>query len=117
MKYVTLFLLANALFAQEAPKSPPASASPLVSTTTNKSVIVIDPKARANDYVQAFDFLRKDKPTLKIAVHTTSAAIQNVTDITATSGGTLLLLKIFSNQGTRTQIVPVEEIMEINYSP
>lgn len=116
MKYLTLLFLANALIAQEAAKTPPA---PLVSAmnTGNKSIVVIDPKARAADYVQAFDLLRKDKPTMKIMVRTASGALMNVTDLTAASGGTLLLLRILSNQGTRIQVLPVEEIMEINYSP
>jgi hypothetical protein len=83
----------------------------------NKSVMIIDPKARANDYVQAFDFLRKDKPTLKIMIRTTQAMFIGVTDVTASSSGTLLMVKTLSNQGLKTQFVPIEQIMEINYSP
>jgi len=114
MKILFLLIVANALVAQEAAKPAPAISA---MTSGNKSIIVIDPKARANDYVQAFDQLRKDKPTMKIMIRTTSGAVINITDLTAAPGGTLLLLRILSNQGTRLQVLPVEEIMEITYSP
>ncbi len=116
MKLPLILLLANALVAQEAakPATPPATVAAVID---NKSVMIIDPKARTNDYVQSFDFLRKDKPTLKIMVRTTQSIIMGVTDVTASASGTLLMIKTLSNQGTKTQFVPVEQIMEINYSP
>ncbi len=115
MKAIPILLLTGALLAQDAqPKPTPELASLLDSGS--KSVIIIEPKARAADYAQAFDFLRKDKPTQKIMVRTASATYTNVADITPSAGGTLLLIKMLSNQGTKTQIVPVEQIMEIGYS-
>lgn len=117
MKLAMFLLLANVILAQEAPKVPMPTAPVVTATNSDKSVIVIDSKARTNDFVQAFDMLRKDKPTLKIMVRTSSTTFQNVTDIAAAPGGTLLLIKVLSNQGPRIQIVPVEEMMEINYSP
>ncbi len=115
MKIVLFLLFAHAIFAQEAP--PSAAPAVCATTTNNKSVILVDPKARANDWVQTFDLLRKDKPTLKITARTASGMVMNVTDISAAPGGTLLWIKILSNQGTKTQVVPVEDMMEINYSP
>lgn len=113
MRPLLFLFFAHAVFAQEAPPAAVAATT----TTTNKSVMIIDPKARANDFVQAFDLLRKDKPTLKIGVRTSSGMVMNVTDITAAPGGTLLWIRVLSNQGTKIQVVPVEEMMEINYSP
>lgn len=113
MKYLLTLLIANALIAQEAPKAAAVSAA----SNGNKSMIVIEPKARAADYVVAFDQLRKDKPTLKIIARTANGSILNISDLTAAPGGTLLFLRILSNQGTRIQVVPVEEMMEITYSP
>ena len=110
MKYFFFLCLASVLVAQEAPKAAAAA-------TGNKSIIVIEPKARAQDYIQAFDQLRKDKPTLKIMVRLTNGVALTVSELSATSGGTLLLMKSLSSQGTRIQVVPVEEIMEITYSP
>lgn len=116
MKYPLFFLLTNALIAQDAAKSP-ATNAPIISMDTHgKSMIVIDSKARANDYVQAFDFLRKDKPTFRIMIRTNDTVYTGVTDVSVAAGGTLLMIKVPSNQGIRTQIVPVEQIMEINYS-
>lgn len=126
MKYAMISLFAVSLAAQEAPPAAPLpqmpaaqSTAPAVSTMSfsDKSVIVIDPKTRAADYAQAFDFLRRDKPSLKINVLTSSAIFSNVTEISATKGGTLLFIKFLSNQGTKTHVIPVEEIREISYSP
>lgn len=119
-----IFFCAAALAAQE-PSTPPAPTTtppvaPVVSalTNNNKSFMMIDPKVRANDYVHAFDLLRRDKPTLKIVIRTTSGmTFFNVTDLSVTQGGTLFLVKFLSTQGSKTQILPVEEIVEIAYSP
>lgn len=117
MKYAILILLAISLSAQETPPLP--AANPVItSMNNNKSVIVIDPKVRADDYVQAFDFLRRDKPTQKIVIRTTTGMTYfNVTDLSITKGGTLFLVKFLSTQGSKTQILPLEEIVEIAYSP
>ncbi|MES2272749.1 MAG: hypothetical protein V4487_00955 [Chlamydiota bacterium] len=115
-----LFLLSGALFAQETPAASdknPLSMPPLNPSGTSKSTIVIESKGRAGDYVQAFEMLRKEKPTLKIMIRTVSGMVySNVTDLTAAQNGTLLLMKVLSNQGTKLQILPVEELMEMTYS-
>lgn len=114
MKYCFLPILffGSALFAQEA--TPTAAAA----STMNRSLVMIDPKGRSNDYVQAFDFLRKDKPTQKIMVRIMNGmTLSNVTEITAAQSGTLLMIKFLSNSGNKIQIVPIEDIMELNYSP
>lgn len=118
MKTFSFLLITCALFgAQETPKLPEVTPKvpPLTSNSQSRSMIVIDPKVRSEDYVKAFDLLHKDKPTLKISIHTHEGNLNNVTDVT--SGGTLLIIKTLSNQGIKTQIVPVEEIVEITYSP
>ncbi|PIS03261.1 MAG: hypothetical protein COT85_00855 [Chlamydiae bacterium CG10_big_fil_rev_8_21_14_0_10_42_34] len=120
MKFLFVLLTFTTLFAQETHKLPMPQATPSVaaaSTTNDKNILIIEPKARAGDFVQAFDLLRKDKPTLKIMLRTSNHLIVNVTDITASTGGTLMYIKTLSNQGTRIQVVPLEEIMEIAYSP
>jgi hypothetical protein len=120
MKSTFFLLLTATIFAQEARKMPaaPQTVPTVAAAVSNeKSILLIEPKARANDFVQAFDMLRKDKPTLKIMLRTSNHLIMNVTDVTASSGGTLLYIKMLSNQGARIQIIPVEEMMEISYSP
>lgn len=115
MKCPLLLLIITALTAQETP--PPPIPIAAIASTNNKSIFVIDPKARCNDYVQAFETLRRDKPTLKITIRTNSGTTySNVSDLTASQSGSLLFIKTLSTQGTRITIVPVEEIGEITYS-
>ncbi len=125
MKYSLLFLFCTAsLIAQESDKKSP-SAGPVVSDKKSPSTndktnypYSIDPKARASDIAQAFDHLRKDKPTLKVSIRTNSGAmLMNVTEVTASSNGTLLYVRYPSNQGSRLQVVPIEDVAEISYSP
>ena len=112
---VGLIVLANAIFAQENTKTPLDTTAAAIDSSS-KSVMLIDPKARAADYAQAFDLLRKNQPTQKIIIRTQSSVLMNVIDVTPSTGGTLLLVKTLSAQGNRTQIVPVEQITEIGYS-
>lgn len=112
MKYAVCLLVAGAMYAQEMPKSAAA-----LTDSSGKSVMVIDPKARSSDIAQAFDLLRKDRPTQKMMIRTPNSELMNITDVTASSSGTLLFVKVLSSQGTRTVVVPVEQIMEIGYSP
>lgn len=119
---ISLFLLfSQALFANESPlekKAAPAASIAAAKTSQPGSFFVIDPKTRATDYVQAFDFLRKDKPTLKIRILLSNGQeLSQVTDLSTTHGGSLLLAKYLSNQGTKYQIIPVEELGELSYSP
>ncbi|HSX26963.1 MAG TPA: hypothetical protein VLE89_08170 [Chlamydiales bacterium] len=115
MKYIPLFLLSTALLAQEAPPTPTTTTA--AAMTESKSILVIEPKSRANDYIQAFDMLRKDKPTLKIAIHIGGGTmLENVTEVATVKNGTLLMIKYASSSGTKYQVVPIEEIAEMSYS-
>lgn len=118
MKRFFLLLFAISLSAQEsAPPKADLLHAGVGMETGAKSLIVIEPKARASDLIDAFDFLRKDRPTYKIALRTVEAMFPSVADLSATTNGTLLLVKILSNQGARTQIVPIEQVLELSYSP
>lgn len=117
MKSLSILLLAASLAAQE-PAAPKPAISPGAADPSSKSTLLIDAKARASDYIQAFEMLRKDKPTLKIVISMASGlAIGNVTEIASTVNGTLLLIKSASTAGNKYQIVPIEEIKELAYSP
>lgn len=115
MKLIAIILAATALNTQEAPKTAPNS---VAADSASKSTLLIDAKARASDYVQAFDTLRKDKPTLKIILTMASGlSISNVMEVASTANGTLLLIKSSSTAGNKYQIVPIEDIKELAYSP
>ncbi len=93
------------------------TAMSLHATELPKAIFPIDHKQRTADIVQAYELLKKDKPTLKIALRTTAGAIYaNVSELTSASGGTLLFVKNISQQGSKYTILPVEEVAEINYS-
>ncbi len=115
MKYITFLLMIQALLAQDPPKTAPEAAAAKADST--KSMMLIDPKARANDFAQAFEFLRKDKPTQKIQIRTSNTVLQSVSEVSASSGGTFLMIKLLTNQGVRVEFVPIEQVMEIQYSP
>jgi hypothetical protein len=106
MKWIFICLATSILHAEE----------PLISSLP-KAIFPIDHVRRTSDIVQAYEVLKKDKPTLKIALRTTSGAIHaNVTELVAAAGGTLLFVKNLSQQGSKYTILPVEEVAEINYS-
>lgn len=89
----------------------------LQATELPKAIFPIDHLHRTADIVQAYDLLKRDKPTLKITLRTTTGAVYaNVTELTAASGGTLLFVKNLSQQGSKYTILPIEEVAEINYS-
>ena len=117
MKSLPLLLLSTTLIAQDPPPPPPSPTIPAAAMTEGKSILVIEPKSRASDYIQAFDMLRRDKPTLKIAIHISGGAmLENVTEVSTVKNGTLLMIKYASSSGTKYQVVPIEEIAEMSYS-
>lgn len=95
---------------------PPLPAAAAVSKDAH-NLIVIEPKSRAKDYAQAFELLRKDKPSQKINIQTSSGTLANVAELTPAENGTLMLIKVPFTQGTKYLIVPIEDIKEISYSP
>lgn len=82
-----------------------------------RSILAIDPKNRALDFVQAYEILKKDKPSLKIAIRTPHQMLSGIASISMTTNGTLLIVKLLSHQGAELKIVPVEEIVEMTYLP
>lgn len=112
MKIAMCLFVASVLSAQEMPKNAAALAD-----SPSKSVMVIDPKARGADLAQAFDLLRKNSPTQKIMMRVANAQLTSLTDLTLSSNGTLLFVKVLSSQGSRTLVIPVEQVMELSYSP
>lgn len=98
------------------PTKPKHTSAAVAVEVSGKSIIVIDPKARAKDFVEAFSILRKSKPTVKVTVKASSGDLFNVTSVKTTEGGTLLVVKYMTTQGHRTEIIPVEHMLEISYS-
>jgi UDP-N-acetylenolpyruvoylglucosamine reductase len=111
MRLLLVSLIATSLYAEE------TSIIDSLNQILPKTVFSIDHKHRTKDIIQAYDLLKREKPTLKVALRTTEGSFfENVTELTAASGGTLLFVKNLSKHGSKYTILPVEEIAEINYS-
>ena len=100
-----------------APPAVPAGVAAAVAAAADKSILSIDPKNRASDYVQAFELLRKEKPSTKINLRISTGGPLVLSELTASSHGTLLFAKVSTNSGAKYLIIPIEEIVEIAYSP
>lgn len=114
-------LIIAALLAVQEPAAQEKSMPPLpaaaAASKDPRNLIVIEPKSRAKDYAQAFELLRKEKPSLKINIQTSAGTLANVAELTPAENGTLMLVKVPFTQGTKYLIVPIEDIKEIAYSP
>ncbi len=111
--------LATLLLAAQEPAAPEKTAAPPAAVAVQEahSSMIIEPKARAQDYTQAFELLRRERPALKINIQTSSGILANVAELSFAENGTLMLIKIPFSQGSKYLIVPIEDIKEIAYSP
>jgi ActR/RegA family two-component response regulator len=79
---------------------------------------VIDLKQRATDYKEAFETLKKEKSSGKIYFELTSGTtIGNIVEMNLMGNGHLIVFKFNSGQGIRQQVVAVEQISGLFYTP
>jgi hypothetical protein len=110
MKYLYPLLLISASVLTAA-EPPPADKD-----TTYRSVLSIDPKARAQDYQQAFEALRKEKTPPKIAFELyDGTTISNILDMTLMANGNIILFRVNTPQGIKMQTVKVEDIKSLSH--
>lgn len=109
MKLLLLIITAASVsFANEMP--------PLPACQSTQNYMMIDPKARALDYIQAFEMLRKEKTSSKVFFETVNGStISNIIDILPMGNGTLLYIKYNTQQGIKFQVISVEEIKQLGY--
>jgi len=114
-KYLILSLVPAVLFAAENNEETPSSVSAL-SESKGKKVMMVDPKARALDYKEAFDLLRKEKPANKIVfLLSDGSTISNIIDIKIMGNGSLLLFRHETPQGIKFQSIGIEEIVSLKH--
>jgi hypothetical protein len=78
--------------------------------------MMISPSARALDFQQAFEQMRKEKSTGKVYFELADGTIiSNIIDMTMMTNATLIMFRFNSNQGIRFQVVKVEDILNIRY--
>ena len=87
-----------------------------ISKNIQKSIMILNPKERAEDYVKAFEMLKKNKPSSKIYFRLSSnKIINNIIDMNMLENGSLILFKTSSTKGTNFLIVPTEEIESVGH--
>lgn len=90
---------------------------PSLSEGNMKSIMMIDPKDRAGDFIKAFETLRKEIAPNKIYFHIAKGmAINNVMDLSLMEHGTLLIFRVSTPQGPQYKIVPVEDVLDVSHS-
>ena len=118
---LTAFLLALPFSLGEqqttaAPKetSPPPAFTP--SMTGEKTTILIQAKARADDLTQAFDTFKKEKPTYRISARLANGdTLANILELTAMPNGTLFIAKVSTSLGSKIQLVSVDDIVDFYF--
>ena len=84
--------------------------------TYKKNSLIIDPTMRALDYQQAFEALRKEKPSNKVCITLLSGSIlSSIIEMQKMANSTLFLIRYNSPQGIKVQAVELESIVGIGY--
>ena len=87
-----------------------------VTEGNTKSIMMIEPEARARDYILAFDKLRGEIPPTKIYFQLEKQApINNIMSVELMQNGTLMLFRLSTPKGASFKIVPIEDVIEITH--
>jgi len=123
-----LFVLGTSLQAQDAKslfskelEHMEAKAIPAKEATKGKDessdVLIITPDARAQDYKQAFDLIRKEKSAVNISFTMKDGSmISNILDMQVMSKGTLIIFKLNTATGINYIVTKVENITALTHS-
>ena len=129
--FTVMFIFCFSLFSAPAfsadniatkPKKLTSSASPgdlLVAqdkNTTSRSIITIEVKKRAEDYLKAYQLIRQNNPSSRIFFKLANGTtMTNIADVTVLENGTLMLFKTTTTQGLKNDVIPVEEIVALGH--
>lgn len=84
--------------------------------TAQRSIMIVQPKEKAADFIQAFELLKKEKPSSRIFFKLYSGkTINNILEVSMLDNGTLILFKVPTSQGTKSHVVSTEDIEEISH--
>ena len=94
----------------------PAPLHQQMQSSQTQSYMTILPAARAQDLLQAFEALKKEKTAAKLYFELADGSIlSGVIEMTLMSNSTLILFRLNTPQGIHLQLVKVEDILNINY--
>ena len=83
---------------------------------SSRSVMIINPKDRASDYMKAYQMLRQEKSTAKVYFELANGKqIANIIDITPMPEGTMILFRYTTPQGIKYQVVDIEDILAVKH--
>lgn len=81
-----------------------------------KNNLIIDPTMRALDYQQAYETLKKEKPSNKVCITLVNGStLSNIIEMQKMASSTLFLIRYNSPQGIKVQAVELESIVGIGY--
>ncbi len=83
-------------------------------THPSRSIMIVSPKERANDYLKAWELLKQEKSTAKVYFDLSDGTkISNVIDMKLMPNDTLIVFRYSTPQGIKFQVVEVEDILGI----
>ena len=83
---------------------------------TTNSLMMINPKDRAEDFQKAFQVLRDEKSTSKVYFQLANGKkISNVIEMKTMPGNTLILFRYTTPQGIKYEVAGVEDILGISH--
>lgn len=110
-------ILASFLFAAASPTAGPVSEVPppeaMNPSGKISSYIMIDPKGRAGDLLQAYNSLKKERTKVSFLLND-GTQITSIIDLQLLPNGTAFIVKTNSNAGVKSQLVFVEDIATLN---
>lgn len=99
-----------------------ALAEPVVETAKTtllsgkQNTMAIDPKLRAADYKEVFEFLRKEKAPNKVCVKLLDGSVvASIIEMNLMANNTVFLLRYNTPQGIKVKAVELEHIQGIGY--
>jgi hypothetical protein len=92
------------------------SLQPTYTPSAKHNSMAIDPKFRASDYKEAFDFLRKEKAPNKVCLNLIDGtALSNIIEMTLMANNTLFLVRYNTPKGIKVQAIELEQIRGVGY--
>jgi hypothetical protein len=116
MRYLFLFfILVSTIYSEEKKElSKDEKMIVLPMPEGSQSVMMIDSKARALDFIKAYDILKREKVSARIFFKLSNGQmITNIIDLSLLEQNTLILFKLTALQGMKYSIIPIEQIKEI----
>lgn len=86
------------------------------SAGSSRSIMVVDPKQRADDYIRAFEMLKQEKSSNKVYFEIAGGKkITNVIDLKLLPNNTLIMFRFNTPDGINFEVVEIEDIRGVHH--